>query len=301
MRVKIIMNPWSDKQRAIQRKAQIETLTQQYGGADLTMTERPGHATELARQAADDGYDLVVAAGGDGTVHEVVNGLVRGGQSNTKLGVIPIGSGNDFAFGLGIPLTVEGAIERLYGGEERLVDLGRVEDEHGRFRYFDNNFGLGMDAMVVVRTESITRVYGFLMYLLAVLQTIAFYYLRMQIHVRFDDEIISQETLLLAMGIGPRGGGGFFLTPDAVQDDDLIQSCTVSPISRPHMVYLLIKSLKGRHVTSKHVTMRQNRRIVIDVNMPAPIHVDGEMFAYPKDDVRQITVTSVPGALRVIV
>ncbi len=301
MRVKIIMNPWSDQRRAVQRQAEIETLTQRYGGADITLTERPGHATELARQAVDDGYDLVVAAGGDGTVHEVVNGLVRGGESHTKLGVIPIGSGNDFAFGLGIPLTVEGAVERLYSGKERRVDLGRVEDEHGRFRYFDNNFGLGMDAMVVARTESITRVYGFFMYLLAVLQTIAFYYLKMRIEARFDDEIIAQETLLLAMGIGPRGGGGFFLTPGAVQDDDLIQSCTVSPISRLHMIYLLIKSLKGRHISSKHVNMRQNRRIVINANMPAPIHVDGEMFAYPKDNVRQVTVTSVPGALRVIV
>ncbi len=301
MRVKIIMNPWSDQRRAGRRLAQIETLTRRYGGADIVLTERPEHAVKLARQAADDGYDLVVAAGGDGTVHEVVNGLVRGGQSDTAMGVIPIGSGNDFAFGLGIPLEIEGAIERLYTGRERRVDLGRVEDGNGRFRYFDNNFGMGMDAMVVVRTESINRVYGFFMYLVAVFQTIALYYQRMRVDARFDDEKVSQETLLVAMGIGPRGGGGFFLTPDAVQDDDLIQSCTVSPISRLHMIYLLVKSLKGRHVTSKYVTMRQNRRITLKSDIPVAIHIDGEMFAYPHDNVRQVTVTSVPGALRVIV
>ncbi|MCP4428119.1 MAG: diacylglycerol kinase family lipid kinase [Chloroflexi bacterium] len=301
MRVKIIMNPWSDQRRAIQRKEQIEALVRQYGGAEIALTERPGHAAELARQAADDGYDLVVAAGGDGTVHEVVNGLVHGGKSETKLGVIPIGSGNDLAFGLGIPLEIEGAARRLFTGRERWVDLGRVEDEHGRFRYFDNNFGMGMDAMVVARTESINRVYGFFMYLVAVLQTIAFYYQQMRVEARFDDEIISQDTLLVALGIGPRGGGGFFLTPDAVQDDDLIQSCTVSPISRPHMIYLLVKSLKGRHVTSRYVTMRQNRRIVLKADIPVSIHVDGEMFAYPQDNVRQVTVTSVPKALRVVV
>lgn len=301
MRAKIILNPWSDQRRAAQRKEQIETLARQYGAVDIVLTERPGHATELARQAAADGYDLVVAAGGDGTVHEVVNGLVSGGQTDTVLGVIPIGSGNDFAFGLDIPTDLEGAVERLFNGRIRVVDLGRVEDEHGRYRYFDNNFGMGMDAMVVVRTEVINRVYGFLMYLLAVLQTIALYYQRIHAEVRFDDEQVTQETLLLAIGIGPRGGGGFFLTPDAASDDDLIQSCLVSPVGRLMMIYLLVKSLKGRHVTSKHVAMRQNRRIVIKANMPVPIHVDGEMFAYPQDNVRQVTVTSVPGALRVMV
>ncbi len=300
MRVKIIMNPWSDQRRAIQRREQIESLAQQYGDVEIVLTERPGHATELARQAAADGYDLVVAAGGDGTVHEVVNGLVSGGRTDTALGVIPIGSGNDFAFGLDIPTDLAEAVKRLFNGRIRTVDLGRVEDEHGRYRYFDNNFGMGMDAMVVVRTEAINRVYGFLMYLLAVLQTIVLYYQRIYAEVRFDDERVAQETLLLAIGIGPRGGGGFFLTPGAVQDDDLIQSCLVSPIGRLMMVYLLIKSLKGRHVTSKHVAMRQNRRIVIKANMPVPIHVDGEMFAHPRDNVRQVTVTSVPGALRVM-
>jgi YegS/Rv2252/BmrU family lipid kinase len=302
MRIKIIMNPWSDQQRAIEHKSQIEELIQQYGTADLVLTERHGHAVELARQAADDGYDLVVAAGGDGTVHEVINGLVRGDKADTMLGVLPIGSGNDFAFGLGIPLEdLDAAVARLFQGKPRLVDLARIEDEHGRYEIFDNNFGLGFDAIVVIRTEAITRIHGFMMYLTAVFQTIALYYQTPHVNIWFDDEKVEQETLFLAMGVGPRGGGGFFLTPDAVSDDDLIDSCLVNPVGRLTMLGMLGQAIKGTHIHSKHVTMRKNKRIRIQSNMPMPIHIDGEIFAYPKDNIRQVTVSSIPAALRVMV
>ncbi len=302
MRIKIIMNPWSDQQRAIEHKSQIEGLIQQHGSADLVLTERPGHAAELARQAADEGYELVVAAGGDGTVHEVVNGLVRGDKADVMLGVLPIGSGNDFAFGLGIPLEdLDAAVARLFQGKPRLVDLARIEDEHGRYELFDNNFGLGFDAIVVIRTEAITRIHGFMMYFMAVLQTIALYYQTPHVDIWFDDEKVSQETLFLAMGIGPRGAGGFFLTPDAVSDDNLIDSCLVNPVGRLTILSMLGQAIKGTHIHSKHVTMRQNKRIRIQSNMPMPIHIDGEVFAYPKDNIRQVTVSSIPAALSVMV
>lgn len=302
MRVKIIMNPWSDQRQAINHKAEIETLVQKYGTADLVLTEKPGHASQLARQASDEGYDLIVAAGGDGTVHEVINGLIRGDKADTILGVLPIGSGNDFAYGLGLPLDdLENTVARLFQGQPRLVDVARIEDENGRYKIFDNNFGLGFDAVVVIRTEAINRIQGFMMYLTAVFQTIAFYYQTPHIDVWFDDEKVSQETLFLAMGIGPRGGGGFFLTPDAVSNDDLIDSCLVNPISRLTMLSLLGKAIKGTHIHSKHVTMRKNKRIRIQSNMPLPIHIDGEIFAYAKDNIRQVTITSIPAALKVMV
>lgn len=302
MRVKIIMNPWSDQRRAGQLQSTIETAVQQFGSADLVLTKRPGHAVELARQASDEGYDLVVAAGGDGTVHEVVNGLIRGDKADTVLGVLPIGSGNDFAFGLGIPLDdLTGAVARLFQGSPRLVDVARIEDENGRYQIFDNNFGLGFDAIVVIRTEAINRIHGFLMYLTAVLQTIALYYQTPHVDVWFDDEKVSQKTLFLALGVGPRGGGGFFLTPDAVSNDDLIDSCLVNPIGRLTMLGMLGQAIKGTHIHSKHVTMRKNKRIRIQSDMPMPIHIDGEVFAYPKDNIRQVTITSIPAALKVMV
>jgi YegS/Rv2252/BmrU family lipid kinase len=264
------------------------------------LTRQPGHARLLARQAADEGYDLVVAAGGDGTVHEVVNGLMRGDRADVALGVLPIGSGNDFAFGFGIPLQLEVAVARLFQGQLQAVDLGRVEDERGRFEFFQNNLGIGFDAVVVIRSETITRVHGFMMYLLAALQTIVQYYQTHRLEIRFDEELVRQESLFLALGIGPRGGGGFLLTPDAKTDDNLIDSCLVNPISRLTMLRLLLRGMKGTHVTSPHVGMRQSRRIAVQSQTPLPIHVDGEMFAYPRDNVYQVTITSVPAAIEVI-
>jgi diacylglycerol kinase (ATP) len=302
MRVKIIMNPWSDQRRAIRQKALFQSLQQQYDGLDLVLTERPGHGRELAQRAAEEGYELVAAAGGDGTLHEVVNGLMRAGNGDTRLGIIPIGTGNDFAYGLGIHSgDIVSAVSRLYEGRPRRVDLGRVEDNRGHYAYFANNLGIGTDAVVVIRSEAITRLHGFLLYIVAVVQTIAFYYRKIGLEIRFDDEEIRQDALLLALGIGPRHGGGFFLTPGADQGDDLIDSCLAKPMSRLRMLALVSRSLKGKHVTSPRVAMRKSKQITVKSNMPMPIHIDGEMFAYPHDDVRRLRINSVPAAIQVMV
>ena len=301
MRIKVILNPWSDRGRAREQVAQIEAAAEARGGVDLVLTQKPGQAQQLARESVAAGYDLIVAAGGDGTIHEVVNGLMQGGAASAMLGVIPIGSGNDFGYAMGISTEIETAVSRLFTGQTRTVDLARVEDEHGRYAIFDNNLGIGFDAIVVIETENITRVHGFMMYFVAVLRTIAFYYQTPRLKIRFDDESVEQESLFLAMGVGRRGGGGFFLTPDANHDDDLIDSCLVNPVGRLTMLGMLGKAIKGTHTTSRHVSMRQNKRIEIVADRPLPIHIDGEIFAYPKDNVRRITVTSLPAALQVVV
>jgi YegS/Rv2252/BmrU family lipid kinase len=301
MRIKVILNPWSDRGQAMQYEDTIEVSARQYGELDIVLTERPGHAQELARQAADAGYDLVVAAGGDGTIHEVVNGLVWGGQANARLGIIPIGSGNDLAYTLGMATDAETAVQRLFTGQPQTIDLARIEDDRGRYRIFGNGVGIGFDATIAIQAEGITRIRGFPMYALATLRTIAFYYRTPHCQIHFDDESISQDVLLLAVGVGKRAGGGFLLTPDAAVNDDFLDSCTVNPVGRLTMLNMLPRVMKGTHVTSKHVTMRKSRRIHIKSNMPLPIHIDGEIFAYPKNDVREVTVTSLPAAIEVII
>lgn len=301
MRVKVILNPWADRGRGTKQAAVIQQTAQRYGGVDLVESERPGHALELARQAADAGYDVVVAAGGDGTISDVVNGLMRGDKGVARLGIIPIGSGNDLAWSLGISTEVETAVHQLFNGTPKTIDLARIEDDKGRFRIVDNNIGIGFDAVVVIETESITRVHGFMMYLLATLRTMMSYSLLPKLIIHFDDEEIEQSVLFIALGVGPRGGGGFLLTPDAKQDDDLIDSCTVDPIGRFTIISLLLAVMNGSHVKSKHATMRQNKRIRIRAERPLPIHTDGEMFAYPQDNVREVTITSLPAAIEVIV
>ncbi len=302
MRIKIVMNPWSDRQRSAKRIDTIRSIGEKYGGVEVVLTEGPGHGQELAKEAAAAGYDVVAAAGGDGTAHEVINGLLAAQTGRAKFGIIPIGTGNDLAFALGIPLgEPEEALRILFHGRLRSVDLGLIEAEGGRSAYFHNNVGIGTDAVVVMRTEAITRLHGFPLYLAAVFQTIAFHYRTLGLQLQFDDLTVSQDALLVALGIGPRHGGGFLLTPDAVSDDNLIDSCTAEPMGRFTMLALVARSLRGRHVDSKRVAMRKSKRISVVSDVPMPIHADGEMFAYPENNIFQVTVSSVPAGIEVVV
>ncbi len=301
MRVKVIINSRSGRGRGREQTDVIDSLGRRYGSLDIFPTQRPRHATELAAAAIDEGYDLVAAAGGDGTVHEVVNGLMRGDKAALPLGIIPIGSGNDIAFGMGFTESAEESVERIFKGTPRTLDLARVTNEHGKTEVAVNNWGIGFDAIVVMRTETITRLHGFAMYFGAVLQTILFYYQNPYLEATFDGEHVNQQSLFLYGGLGTRGGGGFLLTPDAKWDDDLVDTCMVNPISRLQMLQMLSSAMKGTHVASRHVTMRQSKRITVKSSMPMPIHLDGEMFAYPRDDIRQVTITSLPAAIQVMV
>jgi YegS/Rv2252/BmrU family lipid kinase len=271
------------------------------GGFDLEPTERRGHARDLAYEAAESGYDVIVAAGGDGTVHEVVNGLYRAAKPDVKLGIIPIGSGNDFAFGMGLLDDLETAVTRLYYGSPQAIDLAVVTDDHGRSAVFHNNFGVGLDANVVIRTEAITNVHGFMMYLWGVLKTIALDFYLVPFDFSFDNEQVTQEALLMSFGLGPRHGGGFLLTPDANQRDGLIDTCLVHPMNRLTAIRLLIDSTKGTHIHSDRVTMRQNKRIEVRSKTAMPIHIDGEVFAQPADNVHKVTVLCLPAAMQVMV
>lgn len=301
MRAKVILNPGSGDGRASHLHPRIVDLFSPYARADAFVTERPRHATELAQAAAAEGYDVVVAVGGDGTVHEVVNGLVRGGRATLPLGVLPVGTGNDFAWGLGMAAEPEEAVRRIFEGQQRTVDLGYIVDDRGRGELFQNNLGIGFDASVVIRTESFRHLNGFPMYLAAVLQSIIRNFQTPRLEMRFDDEQVVQRALFLALGNGPRGGGGFLMVPDAKFDDGMLDSCLANAVGRVTMLSMLTRVMKGTHVTSPHVTIRRNRRFAIKSDLPMPIHLDGEMFAYPRDNVHEVTISTLAAALDVMV
>ncbi|GMQ78085.1 MAG: diacylglycerol kinase family lipid kinase [Anaerolineae bacterium] len=301
MKTTLIINPKANHGQAAQVTDTIISLVKDYINPEVIMTEGPGHAVEVARNAVDQGVELLVSVGGDGTVHEIVNGMVVGGITDTTLGVVPIGSGNDLAFGLGISNDINKAVSIIFKGKKRRIDLARIEDDRGRFEVVTNGIGIGFDATITIQSRTITRVHGFTMYLLAVLRTIALYFQAPKVRILFDDERIEQNILLLAIGLGRRVGGGFFLTPDANHEDDLLDSCTIDPVSRYTMLALLPRVMRGTHTTSKFVKMRRSHLIDIKSESPLPVHVDGEIFAFPDDDVRQLTVTSLAKALPIMV
>lgn len=300
MRVKVIFNPAADHGRAAQMESDILQWCSAYVPIDSVRTEHKGHALELAREAADQGFELVISVGGDGTTHEVINGLVREGKSQVKLGLISIGSGNDYSFGLELSDDPQAAVDQIFTGTPRAIDLALIEDDKGRSEIACNGIGIGFDATITIQSHMITRVHGFTMYLLATLRTIALYYQTPAFRLHFDDMLVEQKALLLAIGVGPRIGGGFFLTPDASFDDALLDSCLVNPVGRATMLQMLPRVMRGTHVNSRHVTMRRSHSISLVSDLPLPIHIDGEIFSYPDDDVHSVTVTSLPKALQIM-
>lgn len=301
MRVKVILNPLADLGHGLHSKKIIIAEGEKWGGLDLAVTAYAGHAYELAHEAVLEGYDAIIAAGGDGTVHEVINGMLRDGRSQAKFGTIPIGTGNDFAYAMNISKEIPQAIETIFRDQVRPVDLAKVVDDRGLEKLCANNLGIGFDANVVIRVGSITRLHGFAKYFWGVLKTLALDFRPFHFKMRFDDEQLVEDGLFIAFGLGGRHGGGFMLTPDALNDDDRIDTCTVHTMSRIKALRFLNSAVQGTHTTNPLVTMRQNKEIEIACKDPLPIHIDGEVFSFSQDEVHQITITSLLAAIDVLV
>ena len=296
MSTKVIANPHANRGRCAALLPRLtNTLTRLGIPFDLSLTEAPGQATELARQAALDGYRRVVAVGGDGTCHEVVNGLFAAGVEETpRLGVIPTGSGNDFAHALGVPSDVEGACAVLKEGAPCPVDLGRVTVD-GHSRLFANNVGLGFDGEVVVDLQKARRLRGFLMYLWSVFRVIAYGRWPYQMTVEMGGTTFTQAVTLITVANGTRSGGGFLLTPSARVDDGRLDVCYADGLSKGGVLGLLPRTLNGSHVTHPAVTMATARRLRVTVPQGAPAHIDGEVLC---EAGREFTFEVLPGRLQ---
>ena len=297
-KIKLILNPTANHGRSLQVAADLRTLVTNQP-ADWSGTEYPGHAIEIARQAGENGYDLVMALGGDGTVHEVVNGLMQVPQGNRPaLGIVPLGSGNDFANILGIPADPGKALLSAINGQAHPLDVGSVRDENNRLEYFDNTIGMGFDSLVNMYTRKITAIHGFLMYFVALMITIFRNFDPIDLHVETDHETWDLRSLMLALGNGPREGGGFIITPDAKLDDGLLNYVTIKNISRLMMLRLVPEVMKGTHGRFKQVKMGTCQRMNVTSKQPLYIHCDGEIFAGFGSDVHNLTIQMLPNSIQ---
>lgn len=300
-KVKIILNPMADMGNAWRIARDLRSITEQHGGVDWSGTVYPGHAIDLARQAGEQGYDMVVAMGGDGTVHEVVNGLMQVPEEKRPiLGVVPAGSGNDFAHGLKASKTPTEALRRALDGEPSTVDLGVMTDEHGHKEYFDNTLGIGFGAIVTIRSHRLPILRGFLMYLTAVIQTIIFDHNPIQMQIESDGEKWEQRVIYLILCNGPREGGGFLVAPDAKIDDGILHYAMIKDVSRPMLFRIVPEVMKGTHGRFKEVKMGTCRKFTLTANRPLYIHADGEIFTGPGTDLRKVSFEILPNALKVV-
>ncbi len=300
-KVKLIVNPNADRGNAWRTAADLRAIVEEFGGADWTGTVYPTHATELARQAGEQGYELVIAAGGDGTVHEIINGLMQlPGEKRPRLGVVPLGTGNDFAHSIGSAMHPPEALRRVFTGQPARIDMGLLRDGHGRSEYFDNTLGIGFDATTTIHSRKLNYLRGFPLYLIAVLQTILLNHDAPRMRIRTDNEDWEEGTLMLVLCNGPREGGGFLVAPEARNDDGILHYASICRVSRLMMLRLVPEVMKGTHGRFRQVRMGHFSKFELESDAPLVIHADGEIYAGFGVDLRQLSVEVIPGAIEVI-
>lgn len=313
-RLKLIFNPVADRGHAAQSADELQQIVD----AEVTearenrhpvevvwaRTEYKGHAVELARDAAAEGFDVVTAIGGDGTVHEVVNGLMATDEAQRPLlGVIPFGSGNDFAHNVGLPSDPHEATRCLLGEATRPVDIGTIKDGSGRCEYWTNTVGIGFSGAVNMAARRYTRVRGFLVYLVAVFETIASAPFSLKAQIKVDDSAAAEhEVAMIAFCNGPREGGGFFVGPGAAMDDGLITYVLMRNMSRASMLRFLPIVMNGKHLKHSRFFQRgEAKQIQLETNRTMAIHADGEVFGSWDAGIRELELKMLPAAVRVLV
>ena len=302
-RYRLIVNPAAGGGTAHQTIPTVERLLRERGLAfDPVRTERPWHAAELARQAVRDGYDVVVAVGGDGTSNEVLNGLMQAkeaGEGTAAMGVLCVGRGNDFAFGAGVPHALDEGCAALAADHRRTIDVGRVVGDllpEGRF--FGNGVGIGFDAVVGFEAAKLKRLRGFLGYFVAALRTIFLYYRAPLIRIEFGGQTIDQRSLMVSIMNGRRLGGGFMMAPDGEIDDGRFDLCIASQVSRLGILALIPRFMKGTQAGRPSITTgRADRIAVTALEGLLPAHADGETLCTAGE---RLTMEILPGGIEVL-
>jgi diacylglycerol kinase (ATP) len=287
----VIINPRAGRRRAGRQLVQQYRHWQEH--ADCWLTCRPGQAEELAQRAVAQGYRQVAAVGGDGTVHEVANGLLHSGQRDLLLAVVPLGSANDYVYSLRRALPAGAPWPRR-------VDVGRVRNERGQQRYFLCCLGLGLNGWVTWESRRISYLKGIPLYGLATLRALWRHYATPRMQVILDDNPSPpQPTLLLSVLLGQREGG-FVLAPQARLDDGLFDYLHAGPLSRWEILRFLPR-LAYWGPPAEHPQVRQGRcrRLQVHSEQPLLVHSDGEFFCTPADPVYTLTIEVLPAALQV--
>lgn len=279
----IIVNPAAGKGAG--RKA-IPEITARLEGQgivfDLILTEFPGHGIQLAYEAVSKGYSTIVAVGGDGTANEIINGLMRAEteeKHHSSLAVLPVGRGNDFSFGVGIPQSLEAACGLLVDGKTRKIDVGLVKGgDYPEGRYFGNGIGIGFDTIVGFEAAKLPPfISGIPAYLIAALKTIFLYFDAPLLRIEIDGQVMEKHCLLVSVMNGKRMGGSFLFAPNSASDDGLLNLCIAEQVSRTQVLGLFPKIMSGTQEGHWAIDMPAASRVEVEaLKGSLPVHADGE-------------------------
>lgn len=276
MRTKLILNPVAGKDTAHDDLTLINArLRSRTGSLDIVLTIGPGDAEALARQAVQEGYDHLFVAGGDGTLNEAINGVasVADGLTRVTFGIIPRGTGNDFASAIGIPAAAEEAIATLLQAPVVPVDLGRMNE-----RYFVNvSSGGFLAAASVATSERLKTLTGRLAYLIGGAQALLDYE-PVRTRVVLEDESFEASLYAFAVCNAPLVGGGRLIAPEAVIDDGLFDVCLIHAMPTVDFVGLLASVSAGEHVHDERVDYIRTSHLTLEFERAIPLNTDGQIF-----------------------
>jgi YegS/Rv2252/BmrU family lipid kinase len=293
-RVKIILNSFGGPLNRSQKLALIQQGMEAAGQPyHLSETERPLHGTELTLAAIEQGFTTIIAGGGDGTINEVVNGMMQSGRSSDlTLGILPLGTANDLAAALKLPANISQVCVIIAAGKTRVLDIGRVNGHH-----FANNAAIGLEPVVTITQHQMRWLKGSVRYIVAALKVIGTAE-KWQVRMTWDDGAYSGPVVLVSVGNSPRTGGAFYLTPQAKVDDGQFDVIFGLDINRLQMLGLLPKILSGSHLGHPLVRYLRTQTLAITADPPTPIQADGEVIDTAATEIRyELT----PAALHVLV
>ena len=300
--LRVIVNPAAAGGRGREAAAELVHVLEDHGmRCDARHTDAPGHAARLAAEAGRQGVGRVVVVGGDGTMHEVAQGLLKSGDDPPPVALFPVGTGNDFHRMVGAGRSAAAVAAILEDGVVERFDVGRVQWETGE-RFFVNLLGVGIDVDILRCRTRFTWLPGLLQYLAALLNAMAtFRAPAVEIEVEDDEERrIRAGTTLSVITVGPSIGGGFMINPSAAAADGKLDLCHVAALNALQLLALVPRVIRGAHADSPFVTMCTLCSAVIRAQSGEALwfEVDGELAPGPA---RELRVEVVPAALPVMV
>jgi YegS/Rv2252/BmrU family lipid kinase len=273
-----LVNPASANGKTGKRWPEIARAAHAAGlRGEAILSERPGQLGDLARGAADEGATLLVVVGGDGTVHEVVNGVA--GREGVELALIPCGTGWDFARTHEVPKRLDGALRIAKDGQARPFDLGRATyraDGSEQTAWFANMASVGMSGAVAAKANSTTKALGAKTSYLYALGTVFARWKNVELRVRVDEEErngLMEDTIV---AVGRYLAGGMMITPDAEPDDELFDVLLIGDLTKTELVRVMPKIYRGTHLPHPKGEVLRGRTVSIEADDPLPIQLDGE-------------------------
>ncbi len=303
--IPVILNPAASGGAGARLQPRVEEALRRRGiPFSLLRTRAPGHARELASEAAVRGERRLLVVGGDGTIHEVANGVLNGAQDPPAIGVVPVGTGNDFFRMVARSRELEHALDALEQGRILRFDVGRAR-YNGKSRYFVNLLGVGVDVVVLHKRETFRRLSGLPQYLAALASALLTFRpepIRVSVERESDSvpaELIEERAILLAATVGPSVGGGFMLNPEASPEDGLLDLFLARAMGPWKIARYVPRVIRGTHHGIADIRLRRFTRATVDRSDGEPFYfeLDGERMA---EAVSRLEIDVCPNQLPVL-